>query len=364
VAFSVYAEPSGSAFVFLFLVFAVLLCVNVVVNIFASAFVHASETFNLVRRTDWTLGALWRDTRRFVRRSLLSRRESARYLRLFRVVELLERCANQRSLSLGSETRGLAVASLTLRQLRQLCSDVIEPDETNELFKKAQEQRGTVSGKARFLKLFNRQREREEETIGIVVDEMALLDQVKAHVLAQNTAAISSTEDDIAEKRRRQAKSMRKSASPPPSSAKAAASTEGGGGAAHTKSDRVGAAENPDSTTTGTNNDQPGGASYDGGLGAAVESGSDDDDDDDSDDSREEDEADATIRNNEELVKRLLSLSTVVEESIDGVLQRSNVDVATLRNLSDAVAILEHRTQTVLNEIELDTSAARSGRGR
>lgn len=360
-------DSSMSLMLIAYLAMGVLLWVNVVVNILASSFVFASETFNLVFRVDWSLSALVRDLRTLWRRMGAS--DNVINERLFRVISVLEMNMRTRSLNTaapgapsapsrpgdarsrpgdarsvaapgvaaatgGDAAGGLATGStpasapapplpqhgaedgdnpdsgarggyqptrlrqtMTLRQLRRLCGDVLPAGQADVLFRKAQEQRGTTNGKMRNLNLQRRQLDREVETVEAVSKQLVMLEQVKEQLTAahQRSKQGGREGDDKRSRRRRVPRDEHEE------------QAEGGGG---TGDHRTGARDDDDEDDSDVSSND----SDEGGLGSA------------------------TLP-----TKKLLELATVVEEAVDGVLKKSAGDLSSMRALSDMVVLLEQR---------------------
>lgn len=192
-------SPLASSYfiIYCFMVIAVLL--NVVIGILASSFVYTVESFNLVRLHDWKPAAVLRSIFILATRLRRTRRERDRDQSLLRLCRSLEEARaaawgfshSRRATVEGAndgDGPGLDVGDadtaddvlVTLRQLRRLGAPLLcDDDLTAEVFRKAQEQRGTPNGKLRYMRIFGRQRQRGEEMARDIAAQTQLLSQVR-----------------------------------------------------------------------------------------------------------------------------------------------------------------------------------------
>jgi hypothetical protein len=83
--------------------------------------------------------------------------------------------------------------TVSLRQLRQLsCGIFADAGAIDEVFRRAQEQRGTANGKTRHLRLVSRQNARERDMMNDIAGQLQKLDDVRSRVLGGDDDGLES----------------------------------------------------------------------------------------------------------------------------------------------------------------------------
>jgi hypothetical protein len=198
-------SPLASMYFIIYTFIVIALLLNAVIGVLASSFVYAAESYNLVRMSDWRPTAVLRSVvafREHMRSGKGARLRDEGLLRVKRALAVAHVAAQEyaqgRKADDGSSGKAEDMPDnivITLRQLRRLADPALIDDAlVAEIFRKAQEQRGTANGKLRYLRIFGRQQLREAEMARDIGAQTQLLAQVQRQLFG--TIKDTADEDD------------------------------------------------------------------------------------------------------------------------------------------------------------------------